>query len=161
MHEYGALSTCAIRYLLHVLLRWGFPALTKQPARWPRSLCTKLSLRSISLSFQRQHRPRLFLGIILTDDWPDQLRKGSLTGDQRAAVPYHDLDVWCSHSGEHWTSSAQRHPGSRSSHVWGMAATGTPGIPWAGPQRAACSPSHWMLKKHGKHKDVLKHVSLI
>lgn len=86
MHEYGALSTCAIRYLLHVLLRWGFPALTKQPASWPRSLRTKPSLRSISLSFQRQHHPRLFLGIILTDDWPDQLGKGSLTGDQRAAV---------------------------------------------------------------------------
>lgn len=41
-----------------------------------------------------------------------------------------------------------------------MAATGTPGIPSARPQRAERSPSRWMLKKYRKHKDVfyLKYV---
>ena len=137
------------------------PAQTKQLANRLRSLCRKLTLCSAFLSFPKATPPVALSRNHSRADWPGPARKGSPAGDQRAAVPYHDLGVWCSHSGARWTSSGQRPPGSRSSRVWGRAATGTPGRPWAGPQRAACSPSHWTLKKHGKHRDILKCACLI
>lgn len=152
MHAHGCQQITA-PHSVH----WGFPELNKPPASGPHSLHRNSAYAWFPSPSQGQYPLWLFLGILLTEDWPGRLSKGS----QRGGEAYRGLDAWCSHSAGCWTSSGQRPQRSRSSRLWGMAATGTPGNPLAGPRRAERSPFHWRLKKYWNHKDILKCVYLL